>query len=47
MLALRGSDMIVIVDYGIGNLDSVLRGLRHAGAEVVVASAPSALGILG
>lgn len=35
--------MIVIVDYGIGNLDSVLRGFRHAGAEAVVASDPAAL----
>ena len=28
--------MIAIVDYGVGNLRSVERGLRHAGAETVI-----------
>jgi len=28
--------MIAIVDYGIGNLGSVTKGFRHAGAETVL-----------
>jgi glutamine amidotransferase len=35
--------MIAIVDYGIGNLGSVIKGLRHAGAETVLTGDPPAL----
>ena len=28
--------MIAIVDYGLGNLGSVTKGFRHAGAETVL-----------
>jgi len=35
--------MIAIVDYGLGNLGSVLKGFRHAGAEVVFTSDPTTL----
>jgi imidazole glycerol-phosphate synthase subunit HisH len=35
--------MIAIVDYGIGNLGSVTKGLRHAGAETVLTGDPRAL----
>ena len=36
--------MIAIVDYGLGNLGSVTKGFRHAGAETVLTSDPEALG---
>ncbi|MBN2109735.1 MAG: imidazole glycerol phosphate synthase subunit HisH [Methanosarcinaceae archaeon] len=32
---------IVIIDYGLGNLRSVRKGLEHAGARVVISSDPS------
>jgi imidazole glycerol-phosphate synthase subunit HisH len=32
---------VVVVDYGIGNLHSVVKALRHEGADVVVSSEPS------
>ncbi|TGC07401.1 imidazole glycerol phosphate synthase subunit HisH [Methanolobus halotolerans] len=32
---------IVIIDYGLGNLRSVRKGLEHAGASVVISSDPS------
>jgi glutamine amidotransferase len=35
--------MIAIVDYGIGNLGSVTKGLRHAGAETVLTGDPAVL----
>ena len=35
--------MIAIADYGIGNLGSVTKGFRHAGAEVVLTGDPEAL----
>jgi imidazole glycerol-phosphate synthase subunit HisH len=35
--------MIAIVDYGIGNLGSVTKGFRHAGAETVLTGDPAAL----
>ena len=35
--------MIAIVDYGIGNLGSVTKGFRHAGAETVLTGDPEAL----
>ena len=35
--------MIAIVDYGIGNLGSVTKGVRHAGAETVLTGDPEAL----
>ena len=35
--------MIAIVDYGIGNLGSVTKGFRHAGAEVELCGEPAAL----
>jgi imidazole glycerol-phosphate synthase subunit HisH len=35
--------VIAIVDYGIGNLGSVTKGLRHAGAETVLTSDPDVL----
>lgn len=35
--------MIAIVDYGIGNLGSVIKGLRHAGAETVLTGDPAVL----
>ncbi|MCL7476427.1 MAG: imidazole glycerol phosphate synthase subunit HisH [ANME-2 cluster archaeon] len=34
---------IVIIDYGLGNLRSVTRGLEHAGAEVTISSDPAAM----
>jgi imidazole glycerol-phosphate synthase subunit HisH len=37
--------MIAIVDYGIGNLGSVMKGLRHAGAETVLTGDARALEI--
>lgn len=37
--------MIVIVDYGVGNLRSVQKGLERAGALVVVSSDPSEIDI--
>ncbi len=37
--------MIAIVDYGIGNLGSVTKGLRHAGAETILTGDPRALEI--
>jgi glutamine amidotransferase len=33
--------VIAIVDYGIGNLGSVIKGFRHAGAETVLTSDPA------
>ena len=36
--------MIAIVDYGIGNLGSVTKGFRHAGAEVELSGDPAVLG---
>jgi glutamine amidotransferase len=35
--------MIAIVDYGIGNLGSVTKGFRHAGAETVLTGDPDRL----
>ena len=35
--------MIAIVDYGIGNLGSVTKGVRHAGAETVLTGDPDLL----
>ena len=35
--------MIVVVDYGAGNLSSVVKGLRTVGAEVTVAAASATL----
>src|SRR5512138_1398925 len=35
--------MIAIVDYGIGNLGSVTKGFRHAGAETVLTGEPAVL----
>ena len=35
--------MIAIVDYGIGNLGSVTKGFRHAGAETVLTGDPEVL----
>ena len=35
--------MIAVVDYGIGNLGSVIKGFRHAGAETVLTGDPGAL----
>ena len=32
---------IVIIDYGLGNLRSVYKGLEHAGADVVISSDPA------
>jgi hypothetical protein len=37
----EGSKMIVIVDYGIGNLGSVLNMLRESGADASISSGPS------
>ena len=34
---------IAIVDYGLGNLRSVLNALRHVGAEAELVTAPEAL----
>lgn len=34
---------IVIIDYGLGNLRSVARGLEHAGAGVTISSDPAAM----
>ncbi len=34
---------IVIIDYGLGNLRSVTRGLEHAGADVTISSDPAAM----
>jgi len=34
---------IVIIDYGLGNLRSVTRGLEHAGASVTISSDPAAM----
>ena len=36
--------MIAIVDYGIGNLGSVTKGFRHAGAETLLTGDPEVLG---
>jgi glutamine amidotransferase len=38
------SGPVVIVDYGIGNLGSALKGFRHLGAEAVLSGEPRALG---
>jgi glutamine amidotransferase len=35
--------MIAVVDYGLGNLASVMKGLRHAGAEAMLTADPAAL----
>jgi imidazole glycerol-phosphate synthase subunit HisH len=32
---------VVVIDYGLGNLHSVVKALRHEGAEVVVSQEPS------
>ena len=32
--------MIAVVDYGAGNLTSVLKALKHVGADAVMTSAP-------
>jgi len=32
---------VIVIDYGIGNLHSVVKGLKHQGAEVTVTSDPS------
>lgn len=34
---------IVIIDYGMGNLRSVTRGLEHAGADVTISSDPAVM----
>jgi glutamine amidotransferase len=34
---------IVIIDYGLGNLRSVTRGLEHAGADVTISTDPAAM----
>ncbi|MDF1557345.1 MAG: imidazole glycerol phosphate synthase subunit HisH [ANME-2 cluster archaeon] len=34
---------IIIIDYGLGNLRSVTRGLEHAGADVTISSDPAAM----
>jgi len=34
---------IVIIDYGLGNLRSVTRGLEHAGAAVTISSDPASM----
>lgn len=34
---------VTVIDYGIGNLYSVSRALKHCGAEVIVSSDPSAI----
>ena len=39
----KGSAVIAIVDYGIGNLGSVTKGFRRAGAEVVLTGDPEVL----
>jgi glutamine amidotransferase len=36
--------VIAVVDYGIGNLGSVLKGFRHAGEAVVLTADPGVLG---
>jgi glutamine amidotransferase len=36
--------MIAIVDYGLGNLGSVTKGFRHAGAETILSADPAVLG---
>ena len=33
--------MIVVVEYGVGNFQSLVRGLRQAGAEAVVSADPA------
>ena len=35
--------MIAIVDYGLGNLGSVTKGFRHAGAETLLTGDPEQL----
>ncbi len=35
--------MIAVVDYGLGNLGSVLKAFRHCGAEVLLSAAPDVL----
>ena len=35
--------MIAVVDYGLGNLGSVIKGFRHAGVEVVLTGDPEEL----
>src|SRR4029450_13389379 len=39
----QGIAVIAIVDYGIGNLGSVTKGFRHAGAETVLTDDPTVL----
>ena len=34
--------MIAVLDYGIGNLGSVLKAFRHVGAEAALVESPSA-----
>jgi glutamine amidotransferase len=36
-------DMIVVVDYGMGNIGSVCNALRYVGAQIEVTSSPDAL----
>lgn len=38
-----GDVEVVVVDYGLGNLRSVTRGLEHAGATVTISDDPAAL----
>lgn len=37
------SPRVTVIDYGIGNIHSVLKALRHQGAEVTLATAPDAI----
>ena len=43
MPASRGNPEVVVVDYGLGNLRSVIRGLERAGASVALVEEPAAL----
>jgi len=40
----QGAASVVVVDYGLGNLRSVTRGLERAGADVAVSEDPGAIG---
>jgi glutamine amidotransferase len=40
----QGAASVVVVDYGLGNLRSVTRGLERAGADVAVSDDPGAIG---
>ena len=37
------SPRVTVIDYGIGNLHSVIKALRHQGAEVVVSPERTAI----